>query len=91
MLSQYSVSGNDPVHSDSKPLPEPMLTQFYVAIWHHYATMSWQCFAALEAVIIFAVLSPAEDEHFVKTSFLFQWGTSINFKSAVILVIYLKF
>ena len=28
-------SGNGMVPSDNKPLPEPMLTQIYVAIWHH--------------------------------------------------------
>ena len=27
--------GNDLVPSDNKPLPEPMLTQIYVAIWYH--------------------------------------------------------
>ena len=26
--------------SGNNPLPEPMLTQFYVAIWHRQATMS---------------------------------------------------
>ena len=33
-------SGNGLVPSGSKPLPEPMLTQIYVAIWHLEATMS---------------------------------------------------
>ena len=28
-------SGNGLVPSGSKPLPEPMLTQIYVTIWHH--------------------------------------------------------
>ena len=28
-------SGNDLVPSGTKPLPEPMLTQFYVTIWRH--------------------------------------------------------
>ena len=28
------------VVSDNKPLPEPMLTQIYVAIWCLYATVS---------------------------------------------------
>ena len=28
------------VGSSAKPLPEPMLTQIYVTIWHHWATMS---------------------------------------------------
>ena len=28
------------VPSGDKPLPEPMLTQVYVAIWHQQATMS---------------------------------------------------
>ena len=32
-------SGNGLVPSGSKPLPEPMLTQISVAIWHHQATM----------------------------------------------------
>ena len=32
-------SGNGRVPSGSKPLPEPMLTMNYVAIWHHWATM----------------------------------------------------
>ena len=29
------VSGNGLVPSGNKPLPEPMLTQSYVAKWHH--------------------------------------------------------
>ena len=33
-------SGNGLVPSGNKPLPEPMLTQIYVAQWHHQATMS---------------------------------------------------
>ena len=33
-------SGNDLGSSGSKPLPEPMLTQIYVAIWRHQATMA---------------------------------------------------
>ena len=33
-------SGNGLVPSGNKPLPEPMLTQISVAMWHHYATMS---------------------------------------------------
>ena len=33
-------SGNGLVPWGNKPLPEPMLTQIYVAIWRHYATMS---------------------------------------------------
>ena len=32
--------GNGLVLSCNKPLPEPMLTQIYVAIWRHQATMS---------------------------------------------------
>ena len=32
-------SGNGLVLSDNKPLSEPMLTQIFVAIWCHYATM----------------------------------------------------
>ena len=36
-------SGNALVPSGNKPLPEPMLTQIYVAIWHHQATMSPNC------------------------------------------------
>ena len=28
-------SGNDLVLSGNKPLPGPMLTQFYVTMWHH--------------------------------------------------------
>ena len=42
-LDWWSVnigSGNGLVPSGNKPLPEPMLTQTSVAIWHHYATMS---------------------------------------------------
>ena len=31
-------SGNGLVLSGNKPLPEPMLTQFHVTIWHHQAT-----------------------------------------------------
>ena len=33
-------SGNGLVPSSNKPLPEPMLTQIFVAIWCHWATMS---------------------------------------------------
>ena len=33
-------SGNGFVPAGNKPLPEPMLTQIYIAIWHHYTTMS---------------------------------------------------
>ena len=33
-------SGNGMVPSDNKPLPEPMLTQIYVAIWHQVGS-SW--------------------------------------------------
>ena len=43
MNAQVSVntgSGNGLVPSGNKPLPEPMLTQIYVTIWHHQATMS---------------------------------------------------
>ena len=29
------VSGNGPVPSGSKPLPEPILTKFYITISHH--------------------------------------------------------
>ena len=32
--------GNGLVQSGNKSLPEPMLTQIHVAIWHQYATMS---------------------------------------------------
>ena len=32
-------SGNDMVPSGNKPLSEPILTQFYVVIWRHWATM----------------------------------------------------
>ena len=28
-------SGNDLLPDGTKPLPKPMLTQFYVAIWRH--------------------------------------------------------
>ena len=28
--------------SGNKPLSKPMLTKFYVTIWHHKATMSWE-------------------------------------------------
>ena len=31
------------VPSGIKPLLEPILTYIYVAIWHHWATMSWIC------------------------------------------------
>ena len=31
--------GNGLVLSGNKPLPEPMLTEIYVAIWWHLATM----------------------------------------------------
>ena len=33
-------SGNGLVPPGNKPLPDPILTKFYDAIWHHYATMS---------------------------------------------------
>ena len=33
-------SGKGLVLSGSKPLPETMLTQIYIAIWRHYATIS---------------------------------------------------
>ena len=33
-------SGNDWVLSGNMPLPVPMLTKNYVAIWHHKATIS---------------------------------------------------
>ena len=33
-------SGNGLVPSGNKPLPEPMLTQIYVAKWHHQASMN---------------------------------------------------
>ena len=32
-------SGNGLVPSGNKPLPEPILTQIYVTMWHHQATM----------------------------------------------------
>ena len=36
-------SGNGLLPSGNRPLPhEPMLTTFYVGIWQHWATMSWQ-------------------------------------------------
>ena len=39
-LIKVSVgSGNGLVPSGNKPLPEPMLTQIYVTIWHHSATI----------------------------------------------------
>ena len=34
-------SSNGLVQSGNKPLPKPMLTQFYAAIWHQQATMNW--------------------------------------------------
>ena len=34
-------SGNGLVPSGNKPLPEPKLTHIYVAIWHHWAIMSY--------------------------------------------------
>ena len=34
------VQENGLVSSGNKPLPEPMLTQIYVAIWRHWTTMS---------------------------------------------------
>ena len=33
-------SGNGLVSSGNKPLPEPKLTQIYVAIWRHWAAMT---------------------------------------------------
>ena len=38
----FRTSGNGLVPSGNKPLPEPMLTQICVAIWHLYAKMSCQ-------------------------------------------------
>ena len=34
--------GNGLVPSGTKPLPKPMLTQIYITIWHHLATMRWK-------------------------------------------------
>ena len=34
-LTDYIGSGNGLVPSGDKPLPEPMLTQIYVAKWRH--------------------------------------------------------
>ena len=34
-------SGNGLVLSSNKPLPDPMLAQLYVPIWHHQATVSY--------------------------------------------------
>ena len=50
-LRQWEVnigSGNGLVPSGTKPLPEPMLTQIYVAIWCHYRPQ-WvnSCYAEL--------------------------------------------
>ena len=36
-----SSSGNGSVSPGSKPLPEPMLTQICVTIWHHSATIGY--------------------------------------------------
>ena len=33
-------SANSLVPSGTEPLPEPMLSQIYVTIWYHQATMS---------------------------------------------------
>ena len=33
------VSGNGIVPSDTKPLPEPMLSTFYDSVWRHWARM----------------------------------------------------
>ena len=33
-------SGNGLVPPGNKPLPEPMFTKIYVAIWRHYNTMT---------------------------------------------------
>ena len=35
-----SGSGESLMLSDSKPLTEPILIQIYIAIWHHWTTMS---------------------------------------------------
>ena len=41
-LSSVNIgSDNGLVPSGNKPLPEPVLTQIYVAIWCHQAKMSW--------------------------------------------------
>ena len=39
VISQH-CAGNGLVPLGNKPLPEPMLTEFHVAIWRHQATMS---------------------------------------------------
>ena len=33
-------SGNGLMPPGNKPLPEPMLTEFYVALWRQWATMN---------------------------------------------------
>ena len=41
LIDDVSIgSGNGLVPSGNKPLAEPMLTQIYVSIWRHRATMS---------------------------------------------------
>ena len=54
--------GNGLVPSSNKPLPEPMLTQLYVAIWDHLATMNWRhtwtswfCLSTSSSIIILTV------------------------------------
>ena len=36
----FGSSGNGLLPDSNKPLPEPMLTQIYVSIWHHKAAMN---------------------------------------------------
>ena len=37
--------GNDLVPPGNRPLPEPMLTQVYVAVWRHRAKVDQMCYA----------------------------------------------
>ena len=59
--------------SGNKPLPGPMLTQIYVAIWCHYATMWWYMRSHLKlksSEILFARIIPM--------SWCLKWPVSVH-------------
>ena len=59
-----NISGNGLVPSGSKPLPEPMLTKLFGAIWrHNELTCSMLCHI-YKQVIVYLIIS--YDRHFVR-------------------------
>ena len=75
-------SGNGLVLSGSKPLPEPMLTTFHVAIWRHQASL---CFNSSPLVPHICVNK--RDQHWLKSwlvacstpsHYLNQWWLVVN-------------